>query len=102
MGPDQSKVPPYLFISQRMLYIQCVYKNPKLFSSDKQREFQPKYGNSALYEHHTTSLVFNDPPLHTRVRKLIAGALHPKALENLEPGLIQCVDSLLCATRIKC
>ncbi|MFZ1385934.1 MAG: cytochrome P450 [Thiolinea sp.] len=75
--------------------IQFVYKNPKLFSSDKQREFKPKYGDSALYEHHTTSLVFNDPPLHTRVRKLIAGALHPKALDNLEPGLIQCVDGLL-------
>ncbi|TXH67787.1 MAG: cytochrome P450 [Thiothrix sp.] len=75
--------------------IQSVYKNPKLFSSDKQREFKPKYGASALYEHHTTSLVFNDPPLHTRVRKLIAGALHPKALENLEPGLIQCVQGLL-------
>jgi cytochrome P450 len=34
----------------------------------------PKYGASPLYAHHTTSLVFNDPPLHTRVRKLIAGA----------------------------
>jgi cytochrome P450 len=34
----------------------------------------PKYGASPLYAHHTTSLVFNDPPLHTRVRKLIAAA----------------------------
>ena len=89
------KMPEGGYFLTRYEDIQCVYKNPKLFSSDKQREFQPKYGNSALYEHHTTSLVFNDPPLHTRVRKLIAGALHPKALENLEPGLIQCVDSLL-------
>ncbi len=89
------KMPDGSYFLTRYEDIQCVYKNPKLFSSDKQREFQPKYGNSALYEHHTTSLVFNDPPLHTRVRKLIAGALHPKALENLEPGLIQCVDSLL-------
>ncbi|MEO8718415.1 MAG: cytochrome P450, partial [Burkholderiales bacterium] len=38
-------------------------------SSDKKAEFQPKLGASPLYEHHTTSLVFNDPPLHTRVRR---------------------------------
>ena len=31
-------------------------------SSDKKQEFRPKFGDSALYEHHTTSLVFNDPP----------------------------------------
>ena len=54
-------------------YADCesVYKNPALFSSDKKTEFKPKYGDSPLYEHHTTSLVFNDPPLHTRVRRAI-------------------------------
>src|SRR6478609_4476803 len=31
-------------------------------SSDKKQEFKPKFGDSPLYEHHTTSLVFNDPP----------------------------------------
>ena len=57
----------------------AIYKNTKLFSSDKKREFAPKYGDSLLYEHHTTSLVFNDPPAHTRVRRLITGALSPRA-----------------------
>ena len=56
------------------------YKNTKAFSSDKKKEFSPKYGNSLLYEHHTTSLVFNDPPAHTRVRRLIMGALSPRAI----------------------
>ncbi|MGD5695389.1 hypothetical protein QUT90_22515, partial [Xanthomonas citri pv. citri] len=51
------------------------YKNTKSFSSDKKREFAPKYGDTPLFEHHTTSLVFNDPPAHTRVRRLIMGAL---------------------------
>lgn len=40
----------------------AAYKNTKVFSSDKKKEFAPKYGASLLYEHHTTSLVFNDPP----------------------------------------
>jgi cytochrome P450 len=71
------------------------YKNTKAFSSDKRKEFSPKYGNSLLYEHHTTSLVFNDPPAHTRVRRLIMGALSPRAIAGMEPDLIALVDTLL-------
>ena len=71
------------------------YKNTKLFSSDKKREFLPKYGASLLYEHHTASLVFNDPPAHTRVRRLIMGALSPRAIAEMEPYLIALVDRLL-------
>src|ERR1700760_4567578 len=71
------------------------YKSTKLFSSDKRREFAPKYGDSLLYEHHTTSLVFNDPPAHTRVRRLIMGALSPRAIAEMEPDLTALVDRLL-------
>ena len=71
------------------------YKNTRAFSSDKKKEFAPKYGSSPLYEHHTTSLVFNDPPAHTRVRRLIMGALSPRAIAEMEPDLIALVDRLL-------
>jgi hypothetical protein len=77
------------------------YKNTKSFSSDKKREFAPKYGNSLLYEHHTTSLVFNDPPAHTRVRRLIMGALSPRAIAGMEPDLIALVDRLLDGLAVK-
>ena len=73
----------------------AAYKNTRAFSSDKRREFSPKYGASPLYEHHTTSLVFNDPPIHTRVRRLIMGALSPRAIAEMEPYLVQLVDRLL-------
>jgi cytochrome P450 len=74
----------------------AVYKDTHTFSSDKRAEYAPKYGaESPLYAHHTTSLVFNDPPLHTRVRRLIAGALTPKAIESLEDGLVHLVNGLL-------
>ena len=77
-------------------YDDCLqaYRDPA-FSADKRVEFRPKYGDSPLYEHHTTSLVFNDPPLHTRVRRLIAGALAPRAIAAMEPGLVRTVDRLL-------
>ena len=77
------------------------YKSTKAFSSDKKKEFAPKYGDSLLYEHHTTSLVFNDPPAHTRVRRLIMGALSPRAIAEMEPYLIALVDRLLDALAAK-
>ena len=50
---------------------------------------------AASPEHHTTSLVFNDPPLHTRVRRAILGALSQRHIAAMEPGLVALVDRLL-------
>ena len=55
----------------------------------------PNFAESSLYEHHTTSLVFNDPPIHSRVRKLLAPAFTPRALKALEPRIEALVDRLL-------
>lgn len=74
----------------------AVYRDAATFVSDKREEFAPKYGaGSPLYTHHTTSLVFNDPPLHTRVRGLIMGALTRRAIADMEDGLVALVDRLL-------
>jgi len=89
------RMPDGSYLLTRYADVLAVYKDPIAFSSDKKTEFKPKYGDSPLYEHHTTSLVFNDPPLHTRVRRLILGALSPKAIEAMEPGLHALVDRLL-------
>ena len=89
--------------------LMAVYRDAQLFSSDKQVEFGPKYnhtpfnqgpwalapGVSPLYQHHTSSLVFNDPPLHTRVRRIIMGALTRRAIDQMAPGLVRLVDTLL-------
>ncbi|MGD9954369.1 MAG: cytochrome P450 [Burkholderiales bacterium] len=72
----------------------AVYRAPQA-SSDKKLEFKPKLGDSPLYEHHTTSLVFNDPPLHTRVRRIIMGAVNQKAIARMEPNVARLVDELL-------
>jgi cytochrome P450 len=87
----------------------AVYRDAATFSSDKRVEFAPKYNHAPfnqapfalpgqdapLYEHHTNSLVFNDAPRHTRVRKLIMGALTRRAIDAMETGLIELVDKLL-------
>src|SRR5580658_8346977 len=89
------RLPDGTFLLTRYVDVEFVYKNPKIFSSDKKREFGDKFGASPLFEHHTTSLVFNDPPLHTRVRRLINGALTPRAIAAMEPALVRLVDGLL-------
>ena len=74
----------------------AVYRDARLFSSDKKSEFGAKFGPaSPLYQHHTHSLVFNDPPLHSRVRRLIAGALTLRATDAMAPELTARVDHLL-------
>ena len=71
-----------------------VYRNSN-FSSDKRRLFKPKFGASPLFNHHTTSLVFNDPPYHTRVRATLAEALKPKTIEPTIVVLERVVAKLL-------
>ena len=72
-----------------------IYKDARSFSSDKKVQFKPLFGDSLLYEHHTTSLVFNDPPLHTHVRKAFGSALSPKAIEAMERDVRVLVERLL-------
>ena len=88
-------MPDGSYFLTRYADLEAVYKDTRTFSSDKKVEFQPKYGDSLLYQHHTTSLVFNDPPLHTRVRRLIVGALSPRAIGAMERELVELVDRLL-------
>ncbi|MEP4035886.1 cytochrome P450 [Pseudophaeobacter sp.] len=84
------------FLISRHADLDRIYRDTTAFSSDKNAVFAPKFGaGSPLFEHHTTSLVFSDPPLHTRVRRIMSSALTPRAIARMEPGLIATVDHLL-------
>ena len=87
IGPDS-------WLLTRYADVLAAYREPRL-SSDKKREFAPKFGASPLFEHHTSSLVFNDPPLHTRVRRLLVGALDQQAIARMAAGVETLVDGLL-------
>jgi cytochrome P450 len=82
--------------------LERIYRNRSSFSSDKKAVFAPKFGDrSPLYEHHTSSLVFNDPPYHTRVRRAVVGALTPRVLKDMRPGIIDLLDRLLARIEAK-
>lgn len=84
------------FVLCRHADLDVIYRDTTHFISEKRAIFGPKYGkDSPLYEHHTTSLVFNDPPFHTRVRAAMTGAMTPRALARMEPDLMALVDTLL-------
>jgi cytochrome P450 len=89
------RMPDGSYIITRYDDCETLYKDARTYSSDKKVEFFPKFGDTPLFEHHTTSLVFNDPPLHTQVRRAIAGALSPRAIAEMETGLVELVDRLL-------
>jgi cytochrome P450 len=89
------RMPDGAYLLTRWRDCDAVYRDPEKFSSDKKVEFKPKFGDSLLFEHHTTSLVFNDPPLHTQVRRAIQGALSARVIAEMEPGLIVLVDRLI-------
>ena len=73
-----------------------VYRDTETWSSDKKLDFGPKFGtDSPLYEHHTISLVFRDPPDHTRIRKLFQAAFTRKALAVMESRIEALVDGYL-------
>jgi hypothetical protein len=85
---------PGSFFLTRYEDVAAAYRDACM-SSDKRKEFAPKFGDSPLFEHHTSSLVFNDPPLHTRVRRLIMGAVNQRAIARMEPDVVALVDRLL-------
>ena len=72
----------------------AVYRSRDMLS-DKTEYFREKFGQCPLLEHHTTSLIFNDPPYHTVVRKLISGAFTPRKLREMEQLIHRIVDQLL-------
>ena len=88
------RIAPGSWLLTRYDDVLAVYRDARA-SSDKKREFAPKFGDSPLFEHHTSSLVFNDPPLHTRVRRLLVGALNQQAIARMEAGVVALVDGLL-------
>ena len=73
--------------------VMMAYRHPAM-SSDKKIAFKEKFGDSPLYTHHTTSLIFNDPPYHTVVRKLLAAGFTPRKLRSMEP-LIEKIDDII-------
>lgn len=83
------------YVLSRYADVREVLGDSTRYSSDKRIDFRPRFGDSPLYEHHTTTIVFNDPPYHTRVRRLLAPFFAARVLRQMEASISAMVDSLL-------
>jgi len=96
------RCPDGSYILSRHADLDAVYRDRDHFSADKKAVFGRKFGEgSPLYSHHTTSLVFSDPPYHTRVRRQIVGALTPGAMREMVPGLVALIGRLCDAAAVR-
>lgn len=89
------KQPDGSYVLTRYEDVKKVLGDAEAYSSDKKIDFHPRFGDSPLYEHHTTSIVFNDPPYHTRVRKLLGPFFAARVLRQMEHSIRRMVDDLL-------
>ncbi len=94
------RCPDWSYFLTRFADVAAVYRDRRMLS-DKTVEFRPKFGGGALFRHHTTSLVFNDPPYHTRVRNQLIAPFTPRALRAMEPVIAGLVERLLDAAEAR-
>jgi cytochrome P450 len=74
--------------------VRRVYRT-KGMTSDKGEMFSKKFGPGPLFEQHTTTMLFRDPPYHTRIRNLMRHAFTPRALKLLEHRVVDLVEDLI-------
>lgn len=75
--------------------------DPRLNSTDRIASIMDRlppgahneYG--ALLVHMTNMMAFNDPPIHTRLRRLVGNAFTPSRVNNLRPQIVVIVEELL-------
>ena len=58
-------------------------------------EFDPRMAGTYLYETQGRNMLFNDPPDHTRLRRLVSKAFTPNAVEGLRPYIRAFVERTL-------
>jgi hypothetical protein len=64
-------------------------------SVDKTELFRAKFGGGPLFEHHTTGMLFRDPPDHDRLRLLVNPFFAPDSVERFRPFITDLVQRLI-------
>jgi len=78
-------------------YDDCVLvlRDPRFGRAGFEAVLESVYGNSVEQGRLPTSMLFRDPPDHTRLRGLVSRAFTPRVVEGLRPRIQQIVDALL-------
>ena len=78
-------------------YDDCVMvlRDPRFGRAGFEGLLESVYGNTVEQGRLPTSMLFRDPPDHTRLRGLVSRAFTPRVVEGLRPRIQQIVDGLL-------
>jgi pimeloyl-[acyl-carrier protein] synthase len=78
-------------------YDDCVMvlRDPRFGRAGFEAVLESVYANSVEQGRLPTSMLFRDPPDHTRLRGLVSRAFTPRVVEGLRPRIQQIVDGLL-------
>jgi len=78
-------------------YDDCVMvlRDPRFGRAGFEGLLESVYGNTVEQGRLPTSMLFRDPPDHTRLRGLVSRAFTPRVVEALRPRIQQIVDGLL-------
>jgi len=61
----------------------------------RKEAYTKKFGPGPLLEHHTTSMLFRDPPDHDRLRTIVNPFFSQKSIERLRQATVDIVEKLL-------
>jgi cytochrome P450 len=75
--------------------VTAVLRDPRFGREGFERHFVPINGNGSDGSGHRQSMLFRDPPHHTRLRDAVSRAFTPRAVEALRPRVQAHVDALL-------
>ncbi|MFN0005208.1 MAG: cytochrome P450 [Burkholderiaceae bacterium] len=62
---------------------------------NREQAYTKKFGPGPLLEHHTTSMLFRDPPDHDRLRTIVNPFFSQKSIERLRQATVDIVSKLL-------
>jgi cytochrome P450 len=89
------RMPNGLWVLTRYADVATVLRDPRFGREGFEQHFAPDGASGAEAAGHRQSMLFRDPPHHTRLREAVSRAFTPRAVEALRPRIQAHVDALL-------
>jgi cytochrome P450 len=83
------------YVLTRYDHVAGFLRDPRFGKAGYQAIFEARFGGGADGTWVGTSMLFRDPPDHTRLRALVSQAFTPRVVETLRPRVQDIVDRLL-------
>jgi cytochrome P450 len=93
-GVGITEIPLPTALATRYQDCLAILRDPQHFSSSRRKEFDSMGRERGPFKGATTML-FSDPPVHTRLRKLVSRDFTPRRIRELEPRIRELTDMLL-------